>query len=138
MVIADGRVMHPLQAIADGKRCTWFRTGSNPVSARKSWIAGVLEPKGILHVDAGAVGALQSGKSLLPAGVTKVEGQFERGDAVVLRGPDGGEIGRGLVGYDAGEALAMLGLNSKEIPAVIGYVGRAEIVHRDDMALASG
>jgi glutamate 5-kinase len=138
MVIADGRVMNPLQSIADGKRCTWFRTGSNPVSARKSWIAGALEPKGVLHVDAGAVRAMQSGKSLLPAGVIRVEGGFERGDAVVLRGPDGGEVGRGLVGYDATEAVAMIGLSSKDIPAVIGYAGRAEIVHRDDMALASG
>ena len=138
MVIADGRVMNPLKAIADGKRCTWFRTGSNPVSARKSWIAGALEPKGVLHVDAGAVRAMQSGKSLLPAGVTRVEGAFERGDAVVLRGPDGGEVGRGLVAYDATEAVAMIGLSSKDIPSVIGYVGRAEIVHRDDMALAQG
>ena len=127
-----------LKAIADGKRCTWFRTGSNPVSARKSWIAGALEPKGVLHVDAGAVRAMQSGKSLLPAGVTRVEGAFERGDAVVLRGPDGGEVGRGLVAYDATEAVAMIGLSSKDIPSVIGYVGRAEIVHRDDMALAQG
>jgi glutamate 5-kinase len=138
MIIADGRVLHPLRHIADGARCTWFRTGSNPVSARKSWIAGVLEPKGILHLDAGAARALRAGKSLLSAGVTRVEGAFERGDAVVMRGPDGGELGRGLVGYDAGEAQAMIGLSSKDIPKVLGYAGRAEIVHRDDMALGTG
>ena len=138
MIIADGRVLHPLRHIADGARCTWFRTGSNPVSARKSWIAGVLEPKGILHLDAGAARALRAGKSLLSAGVTRVEGTFERGDAVVMRGPDGGELGRGLVGYDASEAQAMIGLSSKDIPKVLGYAGRAEIVHRDDMALGTG
>ncbi len=138
MIIADGRVLHPLRHIADGARCTWFRTGSNPVSARKSWIAGVLEPKGILHMDAGAARALRAGKSLLCAGVTRVDGLFERGDAVVMRGPDGGELGRGLVGYDASEAQAMIGLSSKDIPKVLGYAGRAEIVHRDDMALGTG
>lgn len=138
MVIADGRVLNPLRTIAEGARCTWFRTGSNPVSARKSWIAGVLEPKGVLHLDAGAARALRAGKSLLSAGVTRVEGTFERGDAVVMRGPDGGELGRGLVGYDASEAQAMIGLSSKDIPAVLGYAGRAEIVHRDDMALGTG
>ncbi len=138
MIIADGRVLHPLRNIAEGARCTWFRTGSNPVSARKSWIAGVLEPKGILHLDAGAARALRAGKSLLCAGMTRVEGTFERGDAVVMRGPDGGELGRGLVGYDAGEAQAMIGLSSKDIPKVLGYAGRAEIVHRDDMALGTG
>lgn len=138
MIIADGRVLHPLRHIAEGARCTWFRTGSNPVSARKSWIAGVLEPKGILHLDAGAARALRAGNSLLSAGVTRVEGSFERGDAVVMRGPDGGELGRGLVGYDANEAQAMIGLSSKDIPKVLGYAGRAEIVHRDDMALGTG
>ena len=96
MVIASGHVDHPLQAIADGAPCTWFLTPANPVTARKKWIAGSLEPRGALTVDAGAVRALRSGKSLLPAGVIKVEGAFERGDAVVVRGPDGAEIGRGL------------------------------------------
>lgn len=138
MLIADGRILHPLKHIAEGGRCTWFRTGSNPVSARKSWIAGALEPKGVLHLDAGAERALRAGKSLLPAGVTRVEGTFESGDAVVMRGPDGGELGRGLASYDAREAQAMIGLSSKDIPKVLGYAGRAEIVHRDDMALGIG
>ena len=89
MVIASGRVAHPLQAIVDGAPCTWFLTPANPVTARKKWIAGSLEPRGALVIDAGAVRALRSGKSLLPAGVIKVEGGFERGDAVVVRGPDG-------------------------------------------------
>src|SRR5579885_1535289 len=103
MVIASGHVDHPLKAIADGAPCTWFLTGANPVTARKKWIAGSLEPRGALTVDAGAVKALRSGKSLLPAGVIKVEGAFERGDAVVVRGPDGHELGRGLSAYDRSE-----------------------------------
>ncbi len=138
MVIADGRVAHPLRRIAEGGPCTWFLTGSNPVSARKTWIAGAVEPKGVLHLDEGAAAAIRSGKSLLPAGVIRVEGGFERGDAVVLRGPDGGEIGRGLIAYDAAEAAMIAGRPSKAIAELLGYSGRAEMVHRDDMALGSG
>ena len=104
MVIASGRIEHPLKAIADGAACTWFLTAANPVTARKKWIAGSLEPKGTLTIDEGAVAALNSGKSLLPAGVIKVEGAFARGDAVVIRGPDGVEVARGLVAYDADDA----------------------------------
>ena len=89
MIIASGKIEHPLQAIADGGRCTWFLTPANPVTARKSWIAGSLEPKGTLTIDAGAVTALRAGKSLLPAGVTRVEGHFARGDAVHRARPDG-------------------------------------------------
>ncbi len=137
MVIADGRVTHPLRRIAEGGPCTWFLTGSNPVSARKTWIAGAIEPKGVLHLDAGAGKAIRAGKSLLPAGVVRVEGGFERGDAVVLRGPDGGEIGRGLIAYDAAEAVMIAGRSSKDIAELLGYSGRAEMVHRDDMALGA-
>ena len=137
MVIADGRVTHPLRRIAEGGPCTWFLTGSNPVSARKTWIAGAIEPKGVLHLDAGAAKAIRAGKSLLPAGVVRVEGGFERGDAVVLRGPDGGEIGRGLIAYDAAEAVMIAGRSSKDIAELLGYSGRAEMVHRDDMALGA-
>ncbi len=93
MVIASGRKLHPLRAIAEGGACTWFLTPANPVTARKKWIGGSLEPRGTIHVDAGAVAALRRGKSLLPAGVVKVEGAFARGDAVLIRGPDGAEIG---------------------------------------------
>src|SRR5205085_9325781 len=88
MVIASGHIEHPLRAIAAGNPCTWFLTPANPVTARKKWIAGSLEPRGTLAIDAGAVAALRRGKSLLPAGVTRVEGSFSRGDAVVIRGPD--------------------------------------------------
>lgn len=136
MLIANGRVKNPLGAIAAGGRCTWFLTASNPVAARKKWIAGSLEARGVLHLDEGAARAIRQGKSLLPAGVARVEGEFSRGDAIVMRGPDGGEIGRGLAAYDAGHAAAIAGRSSRDIEAILGYAGRAEMVHRDDMALA--
>src|ERR1700730_3649526 len=104
MVIASGRVEHPLQKIAQAAPATWFLTQGNPVTSRKKWIAGSLEPKGTLVIDAGAVAALRRGNSLLPVGVIRIDGQFARGDAVIVRGPDGAEIGRGLVAYDAGDA----------------------------------
>jgi glutamate 5-kinase len=135
MVIASGRIAHPLKAIADGAACTWFLTPANPVTARKKWIAGSLEPKGTLVIDAGAVKALNSGKSLLPAGVVRVDGAFARGDAVVIRGPDGVEVARGLVAYDADEAERIKGRPSADILPVLGYTGRAEMVHRDDLVV---
>jgi glutamate 5-kinase len=135
MVIASGRVEHPLRAIRDGGRCTWFLTPANPVTARKKWIAGSLEPKGTLTIDAGAVAALRRGNSLLPVGVIKVEGGFARGDAVVVRGPDATEIGRGLVAYDALDAEKIRGKASAEVVLILGIEGRAEMVHRDDLVL---
>src|SRR5476649_1179765 len=135
MVIASGRVAHPLQAIADGSACTWFLTPANPVTARKKWIAGSLEPRGALMIDAGAVKALRGGKSLLPAGVIKVEGAFWRGDAVVVRGPDGSEVGRGLIAYDADDAEKIKGRSSADVLLILGYTGRTEMIHRDDLVL---
>jgi glutamate 5-kinase len=133
MVIASGRVQHPLRAI--GARCTWFLTPANPVTARKKWIAGSLEPRGALIIDAGAVKALRGGKSLLPAGVIKVEGAFGRGDAVVVRGPDGHEVGRGLVAYDTEDAEQIKGRSSADVLLILGYTGRTEMIHRDDLVL---
>ena len=138
MVIASGRVMHPLKAIADGGPCTWFLTPANPVTSRKKWIAGSLEPRGALHIDAGAVRALRTGKSLLPAGVKKVEGDFGRGDAVILRGPDGAEVGRGLVAYDFADAEKIIGRSSADVLLILGFTGRTEIVHRDDLVMGGG
>ncbi|MGH6726836.1 MAG: glutamate 5-kinase, partial [Pseudolabrys sp.] len=135
MIIASGRVAHPLKAIADGAPCSWFLTPANPVTARKKWIAGSLEPRGALVIDAGAVKALRGGKSLLPAGVTRIEGAFERGDAVVVRGPDGAEVGRGLTAFDAADADKIKGRSSADIPALLGFSGRAEMIHRDDLVL---
>jgi glutamate 5-kinase len=133
MLIADGRIQHPIKRIRETSICTWFLTPSNPVTARKKWIAGSLEPRGALHVDQGAVKAIFGGASLLPAGVVRVEGNFARGDCVVIRDPKGGEIGRGLVAYDAIEAAQIAGRNSREIETVLGLPGCAEIIHRDDM-----
>ncbi|HLN09170.1 MAG TPA: glutamate 5-kinase [Xanthobacteraceae bacterium] len=136
MVIAPGYIEHPLSAILEGGACTWFLTPANPVTARKRWIAGSLEPKGWLTIDAGAVAALRRGKSLLPAGVIRVDGSFSRGDAVVIRGPDGVEIGRGLTAYDAEDAGRIIGKSSGDILLILGFAGRAEMVHRDDLALS--
>src|SRR5215813_4393099 len=133
MVIASGRVANPLRAIADG-RCTWFLTPANPVTARKKWIAGSLEPKGTLLIDAGAVAALRRGKSLLPAGVKKVEGEFSRGDAVIIRGPDG-EVARGLIAYDAEDAAKIIGKSSADVLLILGFAGPIEMVHRDDLVM---
>jgi len=135
MLIASGKIEHPLQAIAAGGRCTWFLTPANPVTARKRWIAGSLEPKGTLTIDAGAVAALRAGKSLLPAGVVRVDGQFARGDAVVVRGPDADEIGRGLVAYDADDAEKIKGHSSPDAMVILGITGRAEMIHRDDLVI---
>ena len=135
MVIASGRVEHPLRAIGQGARCTWFSAVENPVTARKKWIAGSLEPRGTLTIDAGAVVALRRGNSLLPVGVVKVEGDFARGDAVIIRGPDGAEIGRGLCAYDVEVAQKIVGRASADIASIIGFSGRAEIVHRDNLVI---
>ncbi|HEX9238816.1 MAG TPA: glutamate 5-kinase [Xanthobacteraceae bacterium] len=138
MVIASGRVEHPLSAIEKGARSTWFVTAANPVTARKKWIAGSLEPKGTLTIDAGAVTALRRGNSLLPVGVMRIEGDFARGDAVIIRGPDGVEIARGLCAYDAEDAHKIRGRSSSEIGAILGFSGRAEMVHRDDLVVGRG
>ena len=137
MVIASGHPDHALSAIANAP-CTWFLTPANPVTARKKWIAGSLEPRGILFIDGGAVAALRRGKSLLPAGVKRVDGEFSRGDAVIIRDLDGAEIGRGLVAYDAADAGKVMGLSSADAKNVLGFEGRAEIVHRDDLVMSGG
>ena len=136
MVIADGRVAHPIARIAEGGRCTWFFTPSNPIAARKIWIGGSLELKGAVFIDAGAAAALNGGKSLLPAGVTRIEGVFSRGDCVAIRDERGAEIGRGLIAYDALHAERIRGRKSRDIAHILGTSGRAEMIHRDDMALA--
>jgi glutamate 5-kinase len=135
MIIASGRVSHPLRAIGEGARSTWFQAAGNPVTARKKWIAGSLEPRGTLSIDAGAVAALRRGKSLLPAGVVRVEGGFARGDAVIIRGPDGAEIARGLCAYDADDAKEISGRSSTDIASILGFSGRTEMVHRDDLVV---
>jgi glutamate 5-kinase len=136
MLIANGTKLHPIQAVRDGHRSTWFLSPSTPVTARKRWIGGMLEPRGILAVDDGAAGAMRAGKSLLPAGIRRVEGAFLRGDCVVVRGPDGGEIGRGLVAFDAEDAVQIAGRSTRDIEGILGYAGRKEMIHRDDLVLS--
>ncbi|MCB1547728.1 MAG: glutamate 5-kinase [Hyphomicrobiaceae bacterium] len=135
MVIASGKVMHPLRAIASGAPCTWFIAPSDPVAARKRWISGKLEPRGVVVVDAGAEQALGQGRSLLPAGVSRIDGSFDRGDCVIIRSADGRELGRGLAAYAREDAERIIGRKSSEIERILGYKGRDEIVHRDDMAM---
>jgi glutamate 5-kinase len=121
--------------VSEGARCTWFLAEIEPLTARKRWIAGTLKPKGSVRVDAGALAALDRGKSLLPAGVTAVEGQFERGDTVLVRDPEGREVARGLIAYSSDDAGRILGHKSREFEAVLGYRGREELIHRDDLVL---
>lgn len=137
MIIASGKTDRPLNAIENGARSSWFAPSGTPVTARKTWIAGQLQPAGELHVDDGAVVALGAGKSLLPAGVRSVTGHFGRGDTVAVMGPLGREIARGLVGYDADEARQITGRKSAEIEAILGYAGRAAMVHRDDLVMTT-
>jgi glutamate 5-kinase len=135
MIIANGKRQNPVKAVAEGANCTWFLTTSDPVRARKRWIGGSLELAGAIAVDEGAAKALRSGKSLLPAGVRQVDGHFERGDAILVRSIDGREVGRGLAGYDAAEARAIMGSNSRDIERILGYSGRSAMIHRDDLVL---
>lgn len=137
MIIASGKTDSPLSAISNGARSSWFAPSGTPVTARKTWIAGQLQPAGELHVDDGAVTALGAGKSLLPAGVRKVIGLFSRGDTVAIIGPSGREIARGLVSYDAEDARQIVGRKSTEIEAILGYPGRTAMIHRDDMVMTS-
>ncbi|MGV1758908.1 glutamate 5-kinase [Rhizobium sp. A22-96] len=137
MIIASGKTDRPLNSIETGARSSWFAPSGTPVTARKTWIAGQLQPAGELHVDEGAVAALGAGKSLLPAGVRNVVGHFGRGDTVAVIGPTGREIARGLAGYDAEEARQITGRKSAEIEAILGYAGRAAMVHRDDLVMTA-
>jgi glutamate 5-kinase len=135
MAITSGRIHHPIRALLQGARATWFLPSATPGAARKQWIAGTLQPKGVVKVDAGAEHALTSGRSLLPAGVTSVEGNFERGDAVRVVAGDGTELGRGLISYSSEEAGAIAGSQSRLIENILGYRGRDEMIHRDDLVL---
>jgi glutamate 5-kinase len=135
LCIAKGEHQHPLKRIEDGARCTWFVPSSTPLATRKQWIAGTLKPAGAIAVDQGAVRALMDGKSLLPAGVTAAVGRFERGDTVSILSPDGVEVARGICAYSDADAARILGRHSAEIEKVLGFRGRDEIVHRDDLVV---
>jgi glutamate 5-kinase len=135
MVIARGEPLRPLHRIEAGALCSWFIPSAQPLTARKSWIAGSVAPAGVVIVDDGAAAALRSGRSLLPAGVAAIEGSFERGDAVIIRTRDGRVVARGLSAYSSADIERLGGHKSGEIEALLGYRGRDEIIHRDDLVV---
>jgi glutamate 5-kinase len=135
LCIAAGRPAHPVRRIEEGARCTWFVPSATPATARKQWIAGTLRPAGAVTIDAGALRALLDGKSLLPAGVTGTRGQFERGDTVSVLTAEGLEIARGIIAYSDPDAARIMGRRSSQIEAILGFRGRDEMIHRDDLAL---
>ncbi|MCE2516474.1 MAG: glutamate 5-kinase [Alphaproteobacteria bacterium] len=137
MVICNGTAMNPISALIDGATATWFTATAKPPQARKTWIAGGLNPVGTITLDDGAVNALQSGKSLLAAGMIAVDGHFERGDLVAVCDPQGQEIGRGLINYSAHDAARIAGCNSGEIQGILGYRGRDEVIHADDLVMTA-
>ncbi|MGH6944712.1 MAG: glutamate 5-kinase, partial [Geminicoccaceae bacterium] len=133
VVIAPGVGPHPLERLAQGGACTRFAATANSRRARKEWIAGALAAMGVIRIDDGAVRALRRGSSLLPAGITRIEGAFERGDAVLVRGPDGKDLAKGLSAYDVADAQRIVGRRTEEIEGILGYRGRDELIHRDDL-----
>ena len=135
MCIAAGSYRHPLRRIEEGAECTWFVPTGTPAAARKQWIAGTLRPAGALSIDGGALKALLAGRSLLPAGVTAARGRFERGDTVSVLAGDGTEVARGIVAYSDADAARIMGRQSSEIEALLGFRGRDEMIHRDNLAL---
>lgn len=134
-IISQGVDPHPLRRLEKGGQHTLFQAEGTPKSARKRWIADMLAPAGEISVDAGAATALKKGRSLLPAGVTGVKGEFARGDVVIVRNPEGEEIARGIVAYSAKDAAKILGLQTDKLEEVLGFKGREEVIHRDDLAL---
>jgi len=135
MCIAAGVHRHPLRRIEEGADCTWFVPTATPAAARKQWIAGTLRPAGAITIDAGALRALLEGSSLLPAGVTGARGRFDRGDTVSVLSADGAEIARGMVAYSDVDAARIMGRKSSEIADILGFRGRDEMIHRDDLVL---
>jgi glutamate 5-kinase len=135
MCIAAGAPRHPLRRIEEGAECTWFIPTASPAAARKQWIAGTLRPAGAITIDAGALRALLEGRSLLPAGVTGTRGRFDRGDTVSVLASDGSEVARGIIAYSDGDAARIMGRKSSEIAEILGFRGRDEMIHRDDLVL---
>lgn len=135
MAIASGIANNPLRRLETEDDATWFVADQTPVQARKRWIAGGLKAEGEVWIDAGAARALDRGNSLLPAGATRIDGAFERGAPVIVRGPDGREVARGLIAYSAADAVCILGLQSADFADALGYHGRAALIHRDDLSM---
>ena len=134
LAVTRGDVLHPLAALADGARATWFRPARSAAAARKQWIAG-MKPVGQIFVDDGAVAALRRGKSLLPAGIRHVGGDFQRGDPISVVDHSGQAIGAGLAGYGAADTRRIAGVRSDAIAGILGYPGRAAMIHADDLVI---
>jgi len=135
MIIMNGTSDSPVTRLKNGEACTLFPANTTPLAVRKRWIQGMMAPKGMLHIDAGAVAALARGASLLPAGITQTLGEFNRGDLVAFIGPDGGVVGQGLAAYSFEDALKLQGRNMSDAAGILGYAGRSALVHRDDLIL---
>ena len=135
VTLASGLDMNPLQNLMNGGRCTTFAAATTPMRARKHWIAGSLGVMGVAVIDDGAAAALKRGRSLLPAGVTAIEGRFERGDPILVRDPKGQDIAKGLSAYDTEDARRIQGRRTEAIAEILGYQGRDELIHRDDLVL---
>jgi glutamate 5-kinase len=135
MIIAKGTEDHPLRRLTEGGLHTLFKPATTRAQSRKRWIMGTLAVAGTVQVDAGAARALSQGKSLLPIGVTRISGEFERGDTIAVTNPDGREIARGLVGLDSEDARLVMGKRSDTIVELLGMDSRAELVHRDNLVL---
>ncbi len=135
MVIMDGRAPSPIERLSGCEQSTLFTASGDPLTLRKQWIQGMMAPKGFVHIDAGAVNALKKGASLLPAGVKSVEGSFQRGDMVACMGPDGHLFAQGLISYDAIDADRIAGVKSTDVINILGYAGRASLIHRDDLVV---
>jgi len=138
MCIAAGQPLHPVRRIAQGARCTWFVPQASSATARKRWIAGTLRPAGAITIDGGALAALRDGRSLLPAGVIATRGTFERGDTVSVLTAEGVEVARGLIAYSDVDAARIMGRRSSQIEGILGFRGRDEMIHRDNLALLQG
>lgn len=135
MCIAAGRHRHALKRVEGKARCTWFVPHSTPLAARKQWIAGRLRPEGAVRIDAGALQALRSGSSLLPAGVTQTQGSFAPGDTVSVLDGAGAEVARGVAAYSDGDTRRIMGRKSSDIESLLGVRSRAELIHRDDLVI---
>ena len=135
MVIAPGKTPHPIHAIQNLGRCTWFTTNQEPITARKQWIAGSLQVQGKVSVDEGAVHALIKGGSLLAVGITDIHGDFQKGDAIIIMNQSGQAIAKGLVDYSAEEVRLIMKRKSSDFEALLGYHGSDEIIHRDNLVV---
>jgi glutamate 5-kinase len=135
MAITDGNPPNALSLLEDGAPCTWFLPSAEPLTARKRWIAGTVAASGSITIDDGAAAALLAGKSILPAGIIAVEGNFERGDAIVIKHRDGRIAGRGLSAYSSADSALIMGRKSRDIEDILGYRGRDEMIHRDDLVV---